>query len=578
MKKIITAVLVVIFALTAFCACGGEPEVISCYTSPYNSQYFIGGYDIYTKEVVCENSDKIERNSEHFPIHKIESVEELEDFRDNTLFKYAIRSTPYELKQYLKNYGEEFFVDKTLLLVGTDSNSESYVFYISSVKNDGKSFTVGLSHKLIAPGVEVYSTGPYGLVFIEVERKELEGIERFDAVEETEHKYYDAEGGLYQPTLALDMKSMDGCLVYYKDIAGCLIDYKETVKIEHYCVFQKTDSRLILYPNNSEHKIVFDINKNGNFVFNANKTSKELGIEIKNGTEFFEWNGAPPSTKKYTAEGVTHTEYKISSFYGYPIERYLNDADVLSCENMKEIIADRRGHLPIHAITSKAYLDEYIRVMLYDSPHIANDGGDAAEYLRGFDEAYFVQKAVLVVPIESGSGSYKHYVSGLKKENGCLTVGISKHLMQPDIAITADMSYRLTVIEVDRSVLDGVNSFDAVYDTQHVIFKADFPGYIYGLFLSLDENSKEYFFNFCVPYKNPQKSKYTSSVQTAQRVTLYGKYEENGSELVLLPSDEHGNKIVLDIVGQDCVYNAKKSELAYEIYLEDGTVFSDFDY
>ena len=128
MKKIIFAVLCLIFTLTVFCSCGDDPEVITCYASPYNAQYFIGGYDIYTKGVVCENSDKIERNSGHFPIHKIESVEELENFRDDTLFKYAIRSTPYELKQYLKNYGEEFFVDKTLLLVGTDSSSESYAF------------------------------------------------------------------------------------------------------------------------------------------------------------------------------------------------------------------------------------------------------------------------------------------------------------------------------------------------------------------------------------------------------------------------------------------------------------------
>lgn len=498
---------------------------------------------------MCENADKIDKNSKHFPIHKIESVDELEDFRVNTLLKRVPQNTTRELTEQLKSYGEAFFADKTLLLVCTDSRSDSYSFYISSVKNDGKSFTVGLSYKLIAPGVEVYSTGTNGIVTIEIDRDELKGIESFDAVEETEHRYYDAEGGLYQPTLALDMKSMDGCLVYYTD----------PERTEYYGVFSKTHSKLTLYPNNTEHRIVFDINKNGDFVFNANKTSRELGIDIKNGTEFSAWNGAPPSTKKYDAEGITLNEYKISSFYGYPNEIYFYGADILSCENMNELIASPRSHLPIHAIDSKEYLDEYIRVMLYDSHIISNDCGDAAEYLRKLDAAYFEQKAILLIPIQSGSGSYKYYVSALKKENGFLTVEISMNLMPSDTDVTDNMSYRLTVIEVDRSLLDGVSKFDAVYDTQHFMYESDIPFFGYfGPKFTVDTNSKEYFFNFCVPYKNPKKSKYVSIVDTAQYVTLYGKFEQNESALVFLPNDEHGNKIVFDIVGQDCVYNAKK--------------------
>ena len=62
-------------------------------------------------------------------------------------------------------------------------------------------------------------------------------------------------------------------------------------------------------------------------------------------------------------------------------------------------------------------------------------------------------------------------------------------------------------------------------------------------------------------------------VQNAQTVTLYGKFEEIESGLVLLPNDEHGNKIVLDLVDENYVYNAKSSDLACELYLDDGTVF-----
>ena len=278
MKKVF-ALIIATLTVFVFCSCKGGPNVISCYETPYNAQFFKDGYDYLSaeKKLNCENSDKISLASGHIPIHKIESVSELEKFESDYVSQFASD----ELKNHLDSYDKDFFKENILLIVNLYSGSGSFKYYISNIYisdtyNQGKDFTVGISQVLMPPDICVTNDIAFWLVTLEVKRAELDGVKSYGAVNETSHSYYGIRGDLYAPSLTIDENSAEYYLVYFSD----------SVRTENYGTFEKTQNEIVLHPIGTTYNIAFNIADTGDLVFDAQNTSKKFDLEISDGAVF----------------------------------------------------------------------------------------------------------------------------------------------------------------------------------------------------------------------------------------------------------------------------------------------------
>ena len=197
----------------------------------------------------------------------------------------------------------------------------------------------------------------------------------------------------------------------------------------------------------------------------------------------------------------------------------------IPCENARSLGQSAVDHLPVQKIDSLEQLEQLKANLMTE------DG--LFDYSTKFDDAFFEENILLAAYVESGSGSYRYYLSNMYIENGGLTVGISQKLMPPDICVTADMAYWIVLVEVERDKIAGVETFDAIAETRHSYY--DEQGDFYSPMLTLDENSKEYYF---VYYKDKSRNE------------IYGSFERNEDNLILKSSD--GN-LVFDVDGDGLV-------------------------
>lgn len=125
-----------------------------------------------------------------------------------------------------------------------------------------------------------------------------------------------------------------------------------------------------------------------------------------------------------------------------------------------------------HILKEKWELDNFYRInkedFSFDSSYeIA--GSSLSEVIAAYDEAFFKDKYLIVVPIKGASGSEEHSVKNViaKTVNGFLTVEVIMKAFYP-MAQTADMAQWFAFVELDREYFVKNNKFSvntvAVYE------------------------------------------------------------------------------------------------------------------
>lgn len=205
----------------------------------------------------------------------------------------------------------------------------------------------------------------------------------------------------------------------------------------------------------------------------------------------------------------------------------------IPCENADTLYVSSVAHIPVQKIDS--------RERLADFEENISASSELAEYVEAFDENFFEENILLAAYIESGSGSYRYYLSNMYIENGGLTLGISQKLMPPDICVTCDMAYWIVLVEVKRDKISDVEIFDAIYETRHSYY--DVQGDFYSPMLTLDENSSEGYFVYFAD---------------ESRREIYGYFKASDKGLVLT-SENGEEKIAFSFEGDDLVFDAENT-------------------
>lgn len=205
----------------------------------------------------------------------------------------------------------------------------------------------------------------------------------------------------------------------------------------------------------------------------------------------------------------------------------------IPCENADTLYVSSVAHIPVQKIDS--------RERLADFEENISTSSELAEYVEAFDENFFEENILLAAYIESGSGSYRYYLSNMYIENGGLTLGISQKLMPPDICGTCDMAYWIVLVEVKRDKISDVEIFDAIYETRHSYY--DVQGDFYSPMLTLDENSSEGYFVYFAD---------------ESRREIYGYFKASDKGLVLT-SENGEEKIAFSFEGDDLVFDAENT-------------------
>lgn len=80
------------------------------------------------------------------------------------------------------------------------------------------------------------------------------------------------------------------------------------------------------------------------------------------------------------------------------------------------------------------------------------------DYIDKYDEAFFENHAVILLFIVNGSGSIKHKVDSITKNNNELCIAYTTFVAGPDQVMTCDMAYWRILIEVKQSDLSGITT------------------------------------------------------------------------------------------------------------------------
>ena len=258
-----------------------------------------------------------------------------------------------------------------------------------------------------------------------------------------------------------------------------------------------------------------------------------------------------PVSQRYRADGLSVGDRYECEFFGAPNRVLSYDTPnyvELTPEN-SDILAMGYG-LPLYKLDNREELDSF----LYDYYTLELEG-----YAADLDDGFFENNVIIAVFKSSPIGGYGYYISNVKNEGGNFTVYIS-HLLEPiDTMHTDANSKSYALMKVSRAELEGVMEYNAYQSTDHVMLieESSRNG------MTLDLVSNEYFL--------------TCYYDTFD-YTFYGKFELTETELIFLPNDEHNNKFAFDVIGENCAYNAEKSEVSFEVPFSDGTVFKASEY
>ena len=128
MKKLISLFCVLAALLTLFGCNTPDPDECKYETNVVHIGSFL-------EPVLYEGSLSSDR-----PIHKLDTLADLEKFKENAIQSYSLDS----FHAATEKYDEAFFAENSLLLIGTAAESGSYVFKVKSVSINGIHCTVSI--------------------------------------------------------------------------------------------------------------------------------------------------------------------------------------------------------------------------------------------------------------------------------------------------------------------------------------------------------------------------------------------------------------------------------------------------
>ena len=211
------------------------------------------------------------------------------------------------------------------------------------------------------------------------------------------------------------------------------------------------DIAYILNANSSSEQTYyfdsFDVSKAGKYKFETG-SSNEFSIEFV------------LAETKETVDGFSQlsngAEIIDINFGGEEGEKLFESL----CQNDHMLL--QKDHLPVVYIESKKQLSEI-------SDKMAEYFSLEREYndeIVKYDEAFFEQNDLLMIYVWEGSGSVRHEITGLKKDqNNVLTVTINRRVPE---AGTADMAGYAVVVPISKQIAHGC-SFDAIITRTNLV-------------------------------------------------------------------------------------------------------------
>ena len=134
------------------------------------------------------------------------------------------------------------------------------------------------------------------------------------------------------------------------------------------------------------------------------------------------------------------------------------------CENGAKMAISSVRHLPIWKVDSVEALERFKET---PGQYLTLDQGwdEAPSFLKateGCDEAFFAQKALLLIYLEASSSSFRFGVREIAVQDGSLCVHVEQ-TNRPEVFDTM-MAGWLVVVEAPLARLEGVTGFDADLD------------------------------------------------------------------------------------------------------------------
>ena len=158
--------------------------------------------------------------------------------------------------------------------------------------------------------------------------------------------------------------------------------------------------------------------------------------------------GCNRSSDDINSEAFESVIFRVSWTHGG--EFFENALNAEKLENVKS--------MPIYRVDTKEELEGF-KESYNDQLHI---GSDDEELIAKYDDKFFKENSLLIVYVESGSGSYTFGFDriSITKDSVCV------HVIQTNDPMfgTCDMAGWLITVAVPDSILKNCKSFDAVYD------------------------------------------------------------------------------------------------------------------
>ncbi len=276
--KLGSVVLVALMILFSLLSCGdGKKEENGSISEP---NYKAEGYGIF---FVGENIYLEQDRNVNFKSYAY--IPDTTNFLDITVCDSADNLENNE------RYGEEFFNDNILVIIGIEAGSGSHRYYVSSIYKSEERLAVGVSLVMTASDIDVTDDVQYRRIYLEIDRDALGEVSEFKAVMETRHRHYytDLEGLHMQHTLSLDMNSGEFILCYFTDQDESLSGEKWYKTIKRYELrgrFELGDGILTLLPDgDSKNKLVFELNY-GDCLYNSKKSKFNDELPFGDKTRF----------------------------------------------------------------------------------------------------------------------------------------------------------------------------------------------------------------------------------------------------------------------------------------------------
>jgi hypothetical protein len=126
--------------------------------------------------------------------------------------------------------------------------------------------------------------------------------------------------------------------------------------------------------------------------------------------------------------------------------------------NSEKLNSKYAKSMPIYRVDTKEELDTF-KESYNDRLHI---GSDDEELIAKYDDKFFKENSLLIVYVESGSGSIEYAFDSMSFTNDSVCVHIVT-TNDPRFG-TCDMAGWIITVAVPDSILKNCTSFDAVYD------------------------------------------------------------------------------------------------------------------